>query len=63
MFFSIIVYHKILNIIPCVIQSDFVVHSLYNSLHLAIHSLFFFFEELASLKKLFHWSIVDLQCC
>ena len=55
MFFSIIVYHKILTIIPCVIQSDLVVcpfsvqqFTFGNPLFF----FFFFFEELASLKKI-----------
>ena len=35
-FFSIMVYHKMLNIVPCAIQQDFVIYSIYNSLHLLI---------------------------
>ena len=33
MFFSIMVFCRILNIVPCAVQED-LVHSLYNSLHL-----------------------------
>ena len=36
MFFSVMVYHKILNIVPCTIYiwALLFIHSIYNSLHL-----------------------------
>ena len=54
MFFSIIVYHKILTIIPCVIQSDLVVCPFSVQQFTFGNPLFFFFffEELASIKKI-----------
>ena len=33
-FFSAVVYHSTLSIVPCATQQDLVYHSVYNSLHL-----------------------------
>ena len=38
-FSSIMVYHRILNIVSCAIEKDLVIQSIYNSLHLLMPSL------------------------
>ena len=35
-FFSIIIYYRILNIVPCVIKEDLVVYFIYSNLYLLI---------------------------
>ena len=36
LFFSTVVYYKILNIVPCAIQKNFVVYFIFDNVHLLI---------------------------
>ena len=63
MFVSIMVYQRILNIIPCAIQPDLVVYSIYNSLHLLTpNSQSFASHPLGNYKSVLHVFESTLFC-